>query len=63
MRLKSILTELECKYCCAKMMLDDINFTFKGNQEEYWYCTCGASCIVKVRYNRPIKYNYSKPDY
>ena len=45
-----------CKECGAKMYLDDRDFNFKGNYDNYWCCEeCQTSCIEQVRYGRPFK--------
>lgn len=42
----------ECKYCGGDMELDDCDYNFKGSEDDYFICKCGASCRVKIRYNR-----------
>ena len=38
------------------MILDDVDFNFKGNQDNYYYCyECHTSAIVKIRYGRIVK--------
>ena len=45
-----------CKECGAKMYLDDRDFNFKGNYDNYWCCEeCQTSCIEQVRYGQPFK--------
>lgn len=45
-----------CKECGAKMYLDDRDFNFKGNYDNYWCCEeCPTSCIEQVRYGQPFK--------
>ena len=41
--------------CGKEMILDDINYNFKGNQDEYWMCECGCSSVIKIRYGKPYK--------
>lgn len=53
---------MKCKYCGNEMKLDDVDYNFKGNRDNYWLCDCGASAIVKVRFSRTVcvifkKYN------
>ena len=45
-----------CKECGAEMRLDDKDFRFKGNYDNYWLCeNCQTSCIVEVRFSKPRK--------
>lgn len=45
-----------CKECGSKMYLDDKDFNFKGNFDNYWCCEkCQTSCIEQVRFARPFK--------
>lgn len=45
-----------CKECGSKMYLDDKDFNFKGNYDNYWCCeTCLTSCIEQVRFAKPFK--------
>lgn len=42
-----------CKECGAKMFLDDKDYNFKGNYDNYWCCEkCQTSCIEKVRFGQ-----------
>ena len=46
-----------CPLCNSIMELDDVDYNFKGNQNEYWYCPnsdCGTHAFVKVRYSKVI---------
>ena len=48
---------MKCRYCGAEMRLDDVDFNFKGNKDNYWICDvleCYASCIEEIRYGKPI---------
>ena len=42
----------KCKYCGRDMALDDCDYQFRGCEDDYFICDCGASCRVKIRYNR-----------
>ena len=45
-----------CKECGSKMILDDKDFNFKGNYDNYWCCEkCQTSCIEQVRFAQPFK--------
>ena len=40
------------------MILDDVDFNFKGNQDEWWICEnehCEYSFIAKIRYGKVQK--------
>jgi len=44
---------MQCKNCDAKMRLDDVDYNFKGNQDNYWICdNCGTGCFEKIRYGK-----------
>lgn len=53
---------MKCYYCGKEMELDDIDYNFKGNQDDYLICDCGVSCIVKVRYGKVCKKKWVKED-
>lgn len=45
------------------MLLYDVDYNFKGNQNEYWKCNnyeCNTQTYIQIRYSkichRPIKY-------
>lgn len=45
-----------CKYCKTEMILDDCDFNFNGNKDNYWVCNnCGAFTWEKIRYGKSIK--------
>ena len=38
------------------MLLDDVDFNFKGNQDNYYSCpNCKIGAIEKIRYGKTIK--------
>ena len=44
-----------CKECGAKMYLDDKDYNFKGNYDNYWCCEkCHTCCIEQVRFGQPF---------
>ena len=48
-----------CPYCESKLEIEDIDFSFKGCQDEYYLCTnekCNTAIRVKVRYDKDCKY-------
>ena len=47
---------MKCVECGAGMYLDDRDFNFKGNYDNYWCCEkCQTSCIEQVRFGRFFK--------
>ena len=45
-----------CNECGSTMVLDDRDFNFKGNFDNYWNCSkCATSCIQEVRYGKAFK--------
>lgn len=54
---------IKCPHCGKEMKLDDIDFNFKGNQNEYWTCPhCHFSAIAKIRYGRYISTSFFPAD-
>lgn len=54
---------MKCKYCGNEMKIDDVDFNFKGNQDNYWSCdNCEASAIEKIRYGKSTSVNWEKGD-
>ena len=55
--------EMICKYCGKEMRLDDVDYNFKGNQDNYWLCdNCHASAVEKIRYGKSIRVDFQKED-
>lgn len=51
----------KCRVCGKPMILNDIDFNFKGNQDEYYDCPFWhESALVKIRYSKVIKIERSK---
>ena len=47
---------MKCRECGANMCLDDKDYNFKGNYDNYWNCEkCQTSCIEQVRFSKPFK--------
>lgn len=44
-----------CRDCYNEMLLDDVDFNFKGNYNNYWLCSCGWSCYEEVRYSQSFR--------
>lgn len=52
-----------CRTCGKKMTLDDVDYNFKGNQDEYWVCEdCRSSVFAKIRYGKAVSVSYSDPE-
>lgn len=50
---------MKCKYCGKEMELDDVDYNFKGNKDNYWICEhCNVSAIEKIRYNKSISVKF-----
>ena len=48
-----------CKFCNSKMRLDDVDYNFKGNKDNYWVCdNCNATAFEKIRYNKSIYHQF-----
>lgn len=69
--MKSYLKEKpKCLKCNCDMILDDVDYNFEGNQDEYWICPkglenpekCQNSVFVKIRYGKVAKFEFSKGD-
>lgn len=55
----------KCPKCGSELQLDDIDYRFKGNQDEYYFCSsenCNMEFFVKVRYGKAIKHNLIDED-
>lgn len=47
---------MECRECGSKMYLDDKDYNFKGNYDNYWNCTkCQTDCIEQIRFSQSFK--------
>lgn len=54
---------MKCKYCGTEMRLDDVDFNFKGNKDNYWICdNCGAGAFEKIRYGKSVKVEFRKEE-
>lgn len=55
--------DIICPDCNVPMELDDIDYRFPGNQNEYYVCPkCGKSMTAKIRYGRLIGKIYDKEE-
>lgn len=47
--------KIKCVFCDKEMRLDDVDFRFKGCQDNYYVCDfCKSSAYEKIRYNKSI---------
>lgn len=47
---------MKCRKCGNEMLLDDVDFNFKGNKDNYWICeNCGSSCMEQIRFHQTWK--------
>lgn len=47
---------MKCNSCGNEMRLDDVDFNFKGNKDNYWICDiCGTYAYEKIRYDKSVK--------
>lgn len=52
-----------CRKCGAKMNLDDREYNFKGNYNNYWYCEkCNIGCTEEVRFAQSFKETWFNED-
>lgn len=52
-----------CKACGKEMRLDDVDFNFKGNKDNYFVCdNCKCSCVEKIRYGKQIKVDWDESE-
>lgn len=54
---------IKCPCCNKEMYLDDVAYTFDGNQNEYYICeNCDYSAFVRVRHGKVISKEYRNED-
>ena len=47
---------MKCAECGQEMYLDDKDYNFKGNYDNYYNCPkCKTSCIEQVRFGQSFK--------
>lgn len=52
---------MKCKFCNNEMRLDDVDYNFKGNQDNYYICDkCNASAFEKIRYCKSIYVEFTE---
>lgn len=51
---------LFCFRCKSTMILDDVDFNFKGNKDNYFYCeNCDTVAIQKIRYGKVVRTDWA----
>lgn len=54
---------MKCIFCEAEMRLDDVDFNFKGNKDNYWVCdNCQAYAFEKIRYGKSISVEFKESE-
>lgn len=52
---------MKCKYCDNEMKLDDVDFNYKGNKDNYYLCeNCNASATEKIRCGKSISVKFQE---
>lgn len=60
---------IKCCNCGEHMDIDDIEYNFKGNKNEWLYCEkCKINCYAEIRFNQLFRikfeqYNEETDDY
>ena len=48
--------KVKCPKCYGNLIIDDIDFNFKGNENDYCICEkCNSSIFIKIRYGKVCK--------
>lgn len=46
---------MKCMFCGTDMVLEDKDYNFKGNYDNYWLCpNCYNSCVEEVRFSKTV---------
>ena len=54
---------MKCHFCESEMILDDCDYNFKGNKDNYWICQkCNSSTFEKIRYGKSIYKEFHKSE-
>ena len=57
------MEKLRCKNCNKVMRLDDVDFNFKGNQDNYYICDdCHIAAVEKIRYGKSIRITWDETE-
>lgn len=52
-----------CKFCNSEMRLDDCDFNFPGNKDNYWICDCcHAYAYQKIRYGKSLTVRFEQEE-
>lgn len=59
--IKNKIHSEKCPNCKINFLIDDVDFNFKGNENDYCYCEkCGLNALIKVRFGKVWKIEYYK---
>jgi len=62
--MKNLRFDIKCARCNTSMDFYNQDFNFKDNYDNYYTCPkCKTSCLMQVRYNRPINLDYYSEEY
>lgn len=54
---------MKCHFCDSEMILDDCDYNFKGNKDNYWICEkCNSFTFEKIRYGKSIYKEFHKSE-
>lgn len=55
------MNKVKCPFCEREMILDDRDFNFKGNCDNYWVCYhCHCTAFEKVRFGKTQSVHYER---
>lgn len=61
--MRTYTDKMICLTCGDTMIVDDIDYSFKGCQDEYYICNnCKTTAYVKVRYGKVCKQVFTNAD-
>ena len=54
---------MKCRNCGNEMRLDDVDYNFKGNQNNYFLCdVCQTAAFEKIRYGKSVFVEFFEED-
>lgn len=54
---------MKCKYCGTEMELDDVDFNYKGNKDNYYLCPkCDSTAIEEIRDGTTVNIRFRPSD-
>lgn len=54
---------MKCINCSSEMRLDDVDFNYKGNKDNYWVCDeCNCRTIEEIRSGKVINLSHELED-